>query len=82
MFFIYIIYSTTSDKYYIGSCTNLEIRILQHNAGRNISTKHGIPWIIKYSEVFSTRVEAMKRETEIKKKKSRKYIEWLISSVG
>ena len=75
MFFDYILYSITSDRYYVGSCNDLQIWLLQHNAGRNISTKHGIPWIIKYSEAFSTREGAMKRERDIKKKKSRKYIE-------
>jgi putative endonuclease len=82
MFFIYIIYSSKWDKYYVGSCNDLEIRMLQHNGGRNISTKHGVPWVLKYSESFTTRAEAMQREKEIKNKKSRKYIEWLISSVG
>jgi putative endonuclease len=37
---------------------------------------------MKYTERFETRTEAVKRESEIKKKKSRKYIEWLISSAG
>jgi putative endonuclease len=39
-------------------------------------------WVLKYSEVYQTRSEAVKRETEIKKKKSRKYIEMIISSAG
>ncbi len=39
-------------------------------------------WVVKYTESFETRAAAMKRELEIKKKKSRKYIERLISSVG
>jgi putative endonuclease len=34
---------------------------------------------LKYSEEFQTKTEALKREFEIKKKKNRKYIEWLIS---
>jgi putative endonuclease len=82
MFFVYIIYSAKWDKYYVGSCNDLEIRVLQHNEGRNISTKHGVPWELKYSASFITRGEATKREKEIKSKKSRKYIEWLISPVG
>jgi putative endonuclease len=32
-----------------------------------------------YTEKFETREQAHKRELEIKRKKSRKYIEWLIS---
>jgi len=52
----------------------------QHNSGQNISTKSGIPWKVVYTETYSSNAEARKRELEIKKKKSRKYIEWLISS--
>ena len=43
-----------------------------------VYTKRGIPWIPVYSEVYKTKTEALKRESEIKKKKSRKYIEELI----
>jgi putative endonuclease len=42
------------------------------------STKAYAPWNLVYSETFSSRTEAVHRETEIKKKKSRKYIEYLI----
>ena len=76
----YVLYSAKLDKYYTGSCEDLDVRILQHNSGRNTSTKSGTPWEIKYFEEFVTRSDAQKREMEIKKKKSRKYIEWLIDS--
>jgi putative endonuclease len=78
----YILYSPKLDKYYTGSCENIAIRINQHNTGRNTSTKPGIPWELKYTETYNTRSEAQSREAEIKKKKSRKYIEWLINSIG
>jgi putative endonuclease len=81
-FSVYILYSEKRDKYYIGQTEDLENRLLIHNAGRNTSTKAGIPWTLKYTETFQTRSEATIRETEIKKKKSRKYIEWLISTAG
>ena len=82
MFIVYILYSLSADKYYIGSCEDLSQRIHQHNTGRNSSTKYGLPWEIKHTEKFETRSAALHREQEIKKKKSRKYIVWLISSVG
>ena len=79
--FIYILYSATPDKYYTGSCEDLAERINErHNAGRNLSTKGGIPWSLVYSESFETRSGAVRGEMQIKKKKSRKYIEWLINS--
>ena len=80
-YFIYIIYSEKNSKYYIGCCGDLEVRLAQHNGGRNISTKSGIPWKLMYTETFDSFTEARRREAEIKKKKSRKYLEWLISEV-
>jgi putative endonuclease len=75
----YILYSESLDRYYTGSCEDIETRLIQHNSARNTSTKTGIPWILKYTETFDTRAQALSREREIKKKKSRKYIEWLIN---
>jgi len=77
---VHIIYSESLNKYYTGSCEDLSIRIAQHNAGRNKSTKPGIPWIIKHTEIFNSLKEARAREAQIKKMKSRKYIESLINS--
>ncbi|MBT9483749.1 GIY-YIG nuclease family protein [Sediminibacterium sp.] len=75
-----MIYSESLNKFYTGSCEDLSIRIAQHNAGRNKSTKPGIPWIIKHTEIFNSLKEARAREAQIKKMKSRKYIESLINS--
>ena len=71
------------NKYYVGSCEDVSIRLNeQHNVSRVISTKSGMPWVLKYTEIFETRSGDVKREMEIKKKKSRKYSECLISSSG
>jgi putative endonuclease len=45
-------------------------------------TKRGIPWKIVYHEDFTTKSEALKREREIKKKNSKKYIEELCRAGG
>ena len=79
-FSVYIIYSESLDRYYTGSCQDFDIRLLQHNSGKNKSTKGGIPWVLKYEEKYETNQEVRKREAAIKKMKSRKYIEQLISS--
>jgi len=80
IFIVYIIYSTSLDKYYIGYTSNLEKRLLEHNGGISDYTSKASDWLLKYSESFPSRELAMKREKEIKKKKSRKYLEWLINS--
>ncbi|GAA3753325.1 MULTISPECIES: GIY-YIG nuclease family protein [Flavobacterium] len=82
MFYIYIIYSKTLDKYYVGSCQNIEQRLQDHLNSRSKFTKVAKDWELKYSETFFTRSEAYKRELQIKKMKSRKYIENLIGTKG
>jgi len=69
-----------NNKFYVGYSDDIERRVAQHNSGRNKSTKSGVPWELKYQEQFDDRTTAMNREKEIKDKKSKRYIEWLISS--
>ena len=79
MFTVYILYSIYLDKYYIGHTGNIEDRIQRHNQKRSKSTKGGVPWLLVYTEEFTTKSLAYNREMEIKKKKSRVYIEKLLA---
>jgi len=79
---VYIIHSTKLDKYYIGYAEDVLLRLEQHNSGISTFTAKASDWQLKFTELFPTREAAMKREKDIKNKKSIKYIEWLISSVG
>jgi putative endonuclease len=79
MYYIYILFSLKTNKYYVGSTNDLQGRLKHHNTGSTPSTKSGAPnWEIRYTETVPNRVAALKREREIKKKKSRNYIELLI----
>ena len=75
---MYILYSSKLDKYYVGACKDFERRFYEHNIGHSKFTSTGMPWLVVYQEHFETLELAKKRELEIKKKKSRKYIEALI----
>ncbi len=79
---VYILYSQIKDKYYIGYSQNPAERLLEHNAGATPSTRPGIPWIMVYKEEYADKTAAIKRENIIKKMKSRKYIERLISDIS
>ena len=79
MYFTYILYSKKTDKFYVGYTSDLKVRLERHNSGNSRSTKSGIPWRIVYFEEFENKSDAIKRENEIKRKKSRKYIESLIN---
>ncbi|MFA6470304.1 MAG: GIY-YIG nuclease family protein [Bacteroidota bacterium] len=41
MYFVYILQSLTSGKFYVGHTDNLPKRVQQHNSGYNPSTKPG-----------------------------------------
>lgn len=79
MFYVYIIYSKQIDRFYIGQTENIENRIKNHLAGISKFTARANDWKLVYQEGYKTRTEAIQRENAIKKKKSRKYIEWVIS---
>ena len=73
-YFVYILYSETTDRYYVGQTQNLEQRLERHNSGRNKSTKSGIPWMIVHFETLSDRNSALAREKYIKNLGSRRYL--------
>ena len=77
-YYVYILYSETINQYYVGQTQNIEERLQQHRNSRSKSTKKASDWVLVYSEVFAFRADSVNRESEIKKKKSRKYIENLI----
>ena len=78
MFYIYIIYSNIKDRYYIGQSEDPEKRLISHNSGISKYTSIAHDWELVYTESFELRKDAIKRESQIKKKKSRKYIEYLV----
>jgi putative endonuclease len=78
MFHLYILFSPTKNKYYIGHTgDDLVERIRKHNSNHKGFTGGIGDWELKYSEEYVTKSEAMKREKEIKSWKSRKMIEKL-----
>ena len=82
--FVYIIYSPSIDRYYIGQCKNLLHRLRQHNdleLNQNW-TKRGIPWELSLKIACITQHQAMKLEHFIKKMKSRKFLQRLIIDKG
>ena len=78
VFSVYILKSSVTDQYYIGQTSDIDKRLLYHNSGYSKSTKAGKPWKLVYSENFDTRQQAMNREAELKKYKSRVMIEKIV----
>ena len=81
-YFTYILFSPKINKFYVGSTDNISWRLERHNLGWGRFTKSGIPWHLVYFEEFDSKSDALKRERQIKNRKSRKYIEDLIRLAG
>ena len=80
MHHLYILYSPSSDKYYVGQTPDLETRLLFHNelSEDSYTSKHR-PWELACSIETPSRSAAMKLERYVKSRKSRAYTESLVN---
>ena len=75
---VYILFSETKNKYYIGFTADLAERLTRHNQKSKGFTGNVNDWKIVYTEFYETKEEALKREKQLKSWKSRIKIELLI----
>ena len=79
MFTVYILYSKLRDKLYVGfTGDDIAERLRKHNTNHKGFTGSVADWQIVYTEPYTSKAEAMKRESAIKNWKSRQMIEKLI----
>ena len=79
MYTVYIIYSATLDRYYIGYTGDLMVtRLRKHLANHKGFTGKQADWTVVYTEDYLNKKEAMQRERQIKSWKNRAAIEKLI----
>jgi putative endonuclease len=79
MFYVYVLQSESTTRYYTGFTADLEQRIGQHNSGVTKSTKNRGPWKLVYTEQYDSRAEAMRRERFLKSGKGREQLAALIA---
>ncbi|MCL4510181.1 MAG: GIY-YIG nuclease family protein [Bacteroidetes bacterium] len=81
MYFVYVLFSDKLNKRYVGSTSNVERRLLEHNNGRSKFTKGGVPWKLVHSEELDTISEARRRELYLKSGAGRKFLDELLKSM-
>ncbi len=82
-YLVYILYSEELGQYYIGHTgETMTERLRKHLSNHSGHTNKAKDWTLKYTEELPSKKEAYTRELEIKKKKSKIYIQKLISSAG
>ncbi len=62
MFYIYLLFSKSLNKYHVGSTSKIEERLLKHNSNHKGFTGTTNDWQLAYFEEFATKFEAFKRE--------------------
>jgi putative endonuclease len=77
-YIVYILFSETKDRFYIGYTSNLKERIIRHNQKSKGFTGNTNDWRVVYVEKYKTKELAQQRELQIKNWKSRIKIQELI----
>ena len=71
MFKLYILWSDSRKRYYVGTTgDSLDQRLRKHNTNHKGFTGKTLDWTLLYHEEFESKAEALKREKEIKGWKS------------
>ena len=78
-FWVYVLFSETAHKRYIGQTDDLDRRVREHNTPEHnpmkFTSKHPGPWVLVYSEQYETRSDAMRRERWLKSGQGRAWLD-------
>jgi putative endonuclease len=78
LFYAYVLWSETANRFYIGSSADPSSRLAQHNQGKTRSTKPYVPWKLVWQESFESRALAVQRERYLKGLKSKRVLRELM----
>ena len=71
MYFVYVLLSEKDKNFYIGFSEDVEQRLDEHNAGKNISTRNRRPFKLVYCEGHTSKSDALRREKYFKSSKGK-----------
>ncbi|MCB0635339.1 MAG: GIY-YIG nuclease family protein [Lewinella sp.] len=66
MYFVYVLYSTSTDRLYRGQTADLQDRLNRHNLQQEKATAQGAPWILLWHTSKPDRSQAVLLETKLK----------------
>ena len=82
MAFVYVIYSSSRQRTYVGCSENWRIRLGTHNSGRVTATRSGIPWRLVHLEEVDSLLLARRRETYLKTSAGRRWLKTTLGKLG
>lgn len=70
-YFVYVLLSEKDKNFYIGFTENIEQRLDEHNAGKNVSTRSRRPFKLIYYEGHTAKSDVLRREKYFKTTKGK-----------
>ena len=77
-FYVYVL-KNPEGRLYIGFSTDLQKRVHQHQANEGGWTRGRGPWELVHYETFTNRIEAVRRERNLKRGKPNKELRSLLN---
>ena len=74
---VYIL-ELNNGQYYIGSTSNIEHRLIEHNSGKTKSIRYKLPAKLVFTQEFESTSKARNIESKLKKFKSRAIVKKII----
>ncbi len=72
---VYILFSESLGRYYVGQTNNFTKRFKTHNQGGKKYTSKGVPWTLVKKYDCCSRTEAIRLEQKIKKRGIKRYLD-------
>ena len=73
-FYVYAIYSPSTDKVYVGQTKNMVQRLHDHRHGYSPYTSRAKDWVLFHKEILPDRSAALKREKQLKSFRGREFL--------
>ena len=78
MFYVYCLQSLSRNYLYVGLTDNIERRFIEHQIGKNKTTKPYRPFKLLLVEEFTSRLDARRREKYLKSGIGKEYLKALL----
>ena len=76
-YFVYILYSESIQKFYIGQTNDIDQRMKRHNYGLEKFTSKGVPWHLVWHTTKDNRSEAIVLERKLKNLSQKRLIRFI-----
>ncbi len=79
IYYVYILQSEKNGKFYIGSTSNVERRLTEHNSGKTKSLKYLRPLRLVFKQEYNNAAQAKRIEQKLKGFKNRNIIQQIVN---